>query len=88
MTVATGMDLLVLGAFAIATASLARSIHTMSVASQALVAAATTLAATAQALADNLPNEDSAQTTSDVNATAALISQAQAILGPLAPTPA
>lgn len=62
-------------------------IHDMSVASAALLASATQLKTVAQALADNLPNEDSAATTSDVNATAVVIADALAILAPLAPAP-
>lgn len=57
----------------------------MSVASAALLASANTLATTVAALIDNLPNDDSAATTSDVTATASVIASIQAQLAPLAP---
>ena len=79
--------MLLLGANALLLVAIETRIDAMSVASAALLASATQLKTVAQALADNLPNEDSAATTADVNATAVVVADALAILAPLAPAP-
>lgn len=57
----------------------------MSTASAALVVAVTSLQTVAQALVDNLPNEDSAATTADISTISGIVTNVLNILTPLAP---